>query len=53
MLSLLHTVKPPKCHSLQIQILRLSQSSVVYKFICPGCSSSYIGKMKQTLHERT
>ena len=35
------------------KIPRLSQSSVVYKFICPGCSSSYIGKMKQTLHERT
>ena len=26
------------------EISLLSQSSVVYKFVCPGCSSSYIGK---------
>ena len=26
------------------KILLLSESSVVYKFVCPGCSSSYIGK---------
>ena len=31
----------------------LSQSSVVYKFTCPGCSCNYIGKTKWTLHERT
>ena len=31
----------------------LSQSSVVYKFVCPGCSSSYIGKTECTLWERT
>ena len=30
----------------------LSQSSVVYKFTCPGCSSNYIGKTEWTLHER-
>ena len=28
-------------------------SSVVYKFSCPGCSFSYIGKTQRTLHERT
>ena len=28
-------------------------SSVVYKFSCPGCSCSYIGKTQRTLHERT
>ena len=31
----------------------LSQSSVVYKFTCPGCSCNYIGKVERTLHERT
>ena len=31
----------------------LSQSSLVYKFNCPGCNSSYIGKTERTLHERT
>ena len=31
----------------------LSQSSVKYKFTCPGCSCNYIGKMEWTLHERT
>ena len=30
----------------------LSQSSVVYKFTCPGCSRNYIGKTERTLHER-
>ena len=30
----------------------LSQSSVVYKFVCSGCSSSYIGKTERTLWER-
>ena len=29
----------------------LSQSNVVYKFTCPGCNSSYIGKTNRTLHE--
>ena len=31
----------------------LSQSFVVYKFTCPGCSCNYIGKTERTLHERT
>ena len=31
----------------------LSQSSVGYKFTCPGCSCNYIGKTERTLHERT
>ena len=35
------------------KISLLSQSSVVYKFVCPGCSSSYIGKTERTLWERT
>ena len=30
----------------------MSQSSVVYKFTCPGCSCSYIGKTERTLSER-
>ena len=35
------------------KISLLSQSSVVYKFVCPGCSSSYIGKTERTLWGRT
>ena len=35
------------------KISLLSQSSVVYKFVCPGCSSSYIGKRESTLWGRT
>ena len=35
------------------KISLLSQSSVVYKLVCPGCSSSYIGKTERTLWERT
>ena len=31
----------------------LSQSSLVYKFYCPGCSSSYVVKTERTLFERT
>ena len=31
----------------------LNQSYVVYKFVCPGCKASYIGKTERTLHERT
>ena len=31
---------------------RLSQSSVVYEFTCPGCSRNDIGKTERTLHER-
>ena len=31
----------------------LSQSSVTYKFVCPGSKSSYIGKTDRTLHQRT
>ena len=30
-----------------------SQSSVIYKFVCPGCKSCYVGKADRTLHERT
>ena len=30
-----------------------SQSSVVYKFVCPGCKSCYVGKTDRILHERT
>ena len=30
----------------------LSQSNVVYTFVCPGCNSSYIGKTERTLSER-
>ena len=33
--------------------LFLSQSSVIYKFVCPGCKSCYVGKTDHTLHERT
>ena len=35
------------------KISLLSPSSVVYKFVGPGCSSSYIGKAECTLWERT
>jgi len=31
----------------------LSKSNVVYKFSCPGCDQSYIGKTNRTLKERT
>ena len=31
------------------KILLLSQSSVVYKFVCPGYSSSFIEKTDRTL----
>ena len=31
----------------------LSQSSLVYKFTFPGCSSSYVDKTDRTLFERT
>ena len=31
----------------------LCNSFVVYKFTCPGCLSSYIGKTERTLKERT
>ena len=31
----------------------LCQSNVVYKFVCPGCNSSYVGKTERTLSERT
>ena len=31
----------------------LNKSHVVYKFICPGCQSSYIGKTDRTLLTRT
>ena len=30
-----------------------SQSSVIYKFVCPGCKSCYVGKTDRALHERT
>ena len=31
----------------------LSNSSLVYRFTCPGCSKSYIGKTETTLFNRT
>ena len=31
----------------------LSQSSVVSKFVCPGCKSCYVSTTDRTLHERT
>ena len=31
----------------------LSQSLVIYKFVCPGCKSYYVRKTDRTLHERT
>ena len=30
----------------------LSQPSVIYKFVCPGCKSCYVGKTGRTLHEK-
>ena len=30
----------------------LSQLSVIYKFVCPGCKSCFVGKTDRTLHER-
>ena len=35
------------------KISLLSQSSVIYKFVFPGVSSSYIGETERTLLERT
>ena len=32
--------------------LSISQSSIIYKFVCPGCKSCYAGKTDRTLHER-
>ena len=31
----------------------LSKSNVVYKFSCPGCNSSYVGKTNRNLFVRT
>ena len=31
----------------------LSQPSVIYKFVCPGCKSCYVGKTGRTSHEKT
>ena len=31
----------------------LSNSYIVYKFICPGCSANYIGETQCTLYKRT
>ena len=31
----------------------LGQSSVIYKFVCPGYKSCYVGKADHTIHERT
>ena len=31
----------------------LSNSGVIYKYACPGCNSSYIGKTENTLFNRT
>ena len=35
------------------RIDKLAYSYIVYKFCCPGCSKSYIGKMERTFFERT
>ena len=35
------------------QTPELCRSFVVYKFTCPGCSDSYVGKTERTLFERT
>ena len=32
---------------------KLSKSSVVYEFTCPGCAQAYIGKTDRTLYVRT
>ena len=32
---------------------KLSKSSVVYEFTCPGCTQAYIGKTDRTLYVRT
>ena len=34
-------------------LLFLSQASVIYKFLCRGCKSFYVGKTDRILHERT
>ena len=47
------TTKLPYFTNRKDKILLLSQSSVVYKFVCPGCSSSFIEKTDRTLWERT
>ena len=31
----------------------LSQSLVIFKFVCPLCTSCYAGKTDRTLHKRT
>ena len=56
MLSLSYIIKLQKFRSFtntKDKTPSLSQSSVVYKFTCPGCSCNYIGKTERTLHERT
>ena len=35
------------------QIPKLSNSEVIYQYICPGCGKSYIGKTENTLFNRT
>ena len=35
------------------QIPFLSNSSLVYRYMCPGCSKSYIGKTECTLYKRS
>ena len=35
------------------QIPKLSNSSVIYQYNCPGCKQSYIGKTENTLFNRT
>ena len=31
---------------------KLSESFVVFEFICPGCNANYVGKIERTLDER-
>ena len=47
------TTKMPFYKNTKDKTTLLSQSSLVYKFTCPGCSSSYVGKTDRTLFERT
>ena len=35
------------------RIPKLSNSSVVYQYTCPGCAKSYVGKTENTLFNRT
>ena len=41
----------PSSH--RIRITLLSNSGLVYRYTCPGCSKTYIGKTESTLFNRT